>query len=179
MPVTINGSGLASGVTSVPNLATFPAGPRLANVNMPVGSVLQVVSTTITSTFSSTATSATDITGFTVSITPSSTSSKILVLFSCVGASTNSFNLYLVRNGSLIDLGTGASYSNSTIGGIPTGNASYAYSWNAHYLDSPATTSSVTYKIQGATDAGTFYIGKRNDTFSCSPSTITVMEIAG
>jgi len=49
---------------------------------MPTGSVIQVQSTTKTNTFSTTSTSFTDVTGLSVSITPISTSSKILVIYS-------------------------------------------------------------------------------------------------
>lgn len=141
--------------------------------------VIQVVSTTITTTFSSTSTSPVDITGWTVTITPQNTTSKILVMFSGVGSASNSLNLYLNRNGTNIDLGSGGSTKNATIATIPTGNGAYAYSYSAQYLDSPSTTSAVTYKIQGDTDGGTFYIGRRGQTTDFnSPTTITVMEIA-
>ena len=140
--------------------------------------VKQVVSTTSTTIFSSSATSPTDITGWTATITPTSTNSKILVIFNAIGASTNSINLYLNRNGTNIALGATATY-NGTLSSIPTGNAGYSYSYAGHFLDSPASASAVVYKIQGATDAGTFYVNRNTNGSFSSPATITLLEISG
>jgi len=140
---------------------------------------VQIVSTTSTTTFTSTATSPTDVTGFTVTITPTNANNKILVMFSTTGSATNSLNLYLNRNGTNIALGSGGSSKNATICSVPTGNNAYLYSYSANFLDSPATTSAVTYKIQADTDGGTFYINRRgSDALFASPATITVMELA-
>ena len=57
---------------------------------LPTGSILQVVSTTKTDTFTSTSTSMVDITGLSATITPSSTSSKILVMASVASGNTGS-----------------------------------------------------------------------------------------
>jgi hypothetical protein len=152
MPVTIRGSG-----------------------QVPV----QVVSTTSTTLFTSTSTTPVDITGFTVTITPTSASNKIFVMFSFCGSASASANFYLNRNGTNIDLGSGGSVRNATICIVPTGNAGYMYSNSAEYLDSPATTSAVTYKIQCDVDSGTLYVNRRSDTLFASPATITVMEISG
>ena len=160
---------------------TLPAvsGTIITTGNRPAGSVLQVVSTTSTTLFSSTATSPTDITGFTVTITPTSATSKILIMFSCAASATNSLNFYLNRNGTNINLGSGGSAKNATICSVPSGNAGFMYSYALNFLDSPATTSAVTYKIQADTDGGTFYINRRgSDALFASPATITVMEIA-
>jgi hypothetical protein len=155
---------------------TFPN----STVQASAGQVLQVVSTTSTTTFSSTSTTPVDITGLSVSITPKFSTSKVLVVFSTTGSATDSLNLYLNRNGTNIDLGSGGSAKNATISSVPTGNSAFVYSYSAQYLDSPATTSAVTYKIQSDTNAGTFYIGRRGSgTDFNSPSSITVMEIAG
>jgi len=172
MPVTINGSGLASGVTSVPNLQSFPAGPRLANVNMAVGSVLQVVSNTFSTEVSTSSSSFSD-TGLTASITPSSTSSKILVFVDVQAVkkdNTTGVDLILVRGSTTI-----AQFAHNT--GY---NASTAYniigSASCGYVDSPASTSSTTYKVQMASSAnsGTARINDNTNT-----STIVLMEIAG
>jgi hypothetical protein len=47
-----------------------------------------------------------------------------------------------------------------------------------NFLDSPATTSATTYKIQVKTNSGTVYLNRRLSTDTASTSTITVMEIA-
>ena len=189
MPVTINGSGLASGVTSVPNLATFPAGPRLANVNMPVGSVLQVVSATKTDTFSTTSTTYVDVTGLSVSITPTSTSSKIVVSFMFNGGvdtSSQGIILQLVRNSTPICVGDAVGSRPSCTASIGVGSTYSVEAFSGSYLDSPATTSATTYKIQMIANAGvTAYVNRsvtdRNTSLydPRTASTITVMEIAG
>lgn len=180
MSVTINGSGLASGVTSVPNLATFPAGPRLAQVNMPAGAVLQVVQGKLSSSFSVSNTGQND-TGLTATITPSSTSSKILCLVTLNGIRTNNttYNtyIYLLRNGSNLDgVGTFSSFFcyyaatqlNGRVGTVTN-----------MILDTPATTSACTYKIQFACESAssTAYLNDQNT--QLTPSTIILMEIAG
>ena len=174
MPVSqIQNASLASGVPSAAKL--------------PAGSVLQVVSTTKTDTFSTSSTSWTDITGLSVSITPTSSSSKILVMYSLMTGETSSqFPLMrLVRGSTAIAVGDAS--------GIRTQVSSVAWSSGAvnasdmqsmNFLDSPATTSSTTYKIQTInTQPQTIYVNRsaRDDNGSYEPrgvSTITVMEIA-
>ena len=69
MPVSINGNtGVVTGLAALPDSA------------MSSGSIIQVVSTTKTDTFSTSSSSFTDITGLSVSITPASSSNKILIL---------------------------------------------------------------------------------------------------
>jgi len=154
------------------------------------GAVLQVVSTTKTDTFSSTTTGAfTDITSFSVSITPTSSSSKILVLYVAeIGLSTtvNTMLLRLMRDSTAINIGnTNGSRSRATTSQQTlysnTNNTSRTISGN--FLDSPATTSSITYKIQFRNSSGTFYLNRDgeygdNTTNATGASTITVMEIA-
>ena len=187
MPVTITGAGTASGVTSVPNLQSFPAGPRLANVNMPVGSVLQVVSTTKTDKFSYSAadTNFYDVTGLSASITPSSTSSKILVMASVLISDTNAsyyslMGVRIARSGTAVGTGT-ASFA-SGIASVSAADSSSAYaSVPLLYLDSPSSTSALTYNIQiNQRIGGTVVIQVNADRggSAIGSSTITVMEIA-
>jgi len=101
---------------------------------MPTGSVIQTLSVTKTDTFSSSSTSFIDITGFSVSITPISTSSKILIV-GVLTASTglqNTITGYaqLVRNSTAI--GNGAD-------GLATQNAAdgnFTTQWAFNFLDS-------------------------------------------
>ena len=60
--------------------STFGGAIDANNINV-TGNILQVVSTTKTDTFSTTSTSYVDITGLSVSITPTSTSSKIFIKY--------------------------------------------------------------------------------------------------
>ena len=170
MPVTINGSGLASGVTSVPNLQSFPIGPRLDGANMPVGSVLQVVNATYATQVS--VNSGTATTGLTTSITPKFATSKILVLVSQ--------NFYLAFSGGANLYGYFSLQRNSTA--IYTGQTAelqlnnaiqYGGRWCVNISDSPATTSSTSYTVYYTEQSG-------NATFQNGGTTsfITLMEVA-
>jgi len=148
------------------------------------GGILQVVSTTKTDTFSTTSTSFTDITGLSATITPRSTSSKILVNITVSGIGTDVSNsgntgFILVRDSTPIAVATGG--TTQFTGQLSRRSiASTAFSLNssAMTLDSPATTSSVTYKAQGRALAGTLYINRDGDN-TASVSTITLIEVAG
>ena len=156
---------------------------------LPAGSVLQVVSTTKTDTFSSATTNAfTDITGLSVSITPTSSSNKILVMASVQGINTDS-NAYfrLVRDATAIGVGatSGSRSSVSSSNVFTSANTANAMLGSSfQFLDSPSTTSSTTYKIQFITDVGTTYVNRTSTDGNFlytgrSQSTITVMEIKG
>ena len=148
--------------------------------------VLQVVKTDI---FSTTSTSWVDITGMTVNITPKSANSKILIMgdLKIGGTSNCSVNIALVRNGTQIYIGdTRGSRQRVTYATSNDTNLNDVYASCNVYLDSPATTSAVTYKFQMRTEAGntgTGYLntdGENPDTQegSTSASSITVMEVA-
>ena len=159
---------------------TVPTGNQIVQA----GAVLQVVSTTKTDSFSTTSATFVDVTGVSVSITPSATSSKILVLVDGVVGNTASANLSpinLVRNSTNIAQSTGAGTANATIT-IYTNNAINNSGFSISFLDSPSTTSSVTYKLQTRTNnaGSSATIGRiAADTNWGSITSITVMEIAG
>jgi hypothetical protein len=148
------------------------------------GAVLQVVSTTKTDTFSTASGSHVDITGMSVSITPTSSSNKILIVVTigCIGTDGNAaVALRLLRGSTVIaqpDVGTADArdgffqFYNNNQTGIGVGAS-------VNFLDSPATTSSTTYKVSAYTNAGTCYVNRLpGDSNWHSTSTITVMEIA-
>ena len=149
-----------------------------ARSNWGAGGVLQVLSTTKTDSFSSSSAPFVDITGLSVAITPSSTSSKILVMATvAVGNSSNNAQLNLVRNGTNISQSTSGTANNTVAMDFPSSYKLITYP--IMYLDSPATTSAVTYKIQLGPNGATAYINVRGtDQYFGSTSTITVMEIA-
>ena len=150
------------------------------------GKVLQVVSTTKTDTFTTSSASWTDLTGLTVSITPSSTSSEILVSYDIGMSNTNStYRAYarLVRGSTGIAVGDSAgSRQQCTSMMRPAANNAYAQS-SITYLDSPATTSATTYKVQiGSFNGNTVTVNRDGDDTDFSEgarmaSSITVMEI--
>jgi hypothetical protein len=144
------------------------------------GKVLQVVSTTYSTATTIASTSMTD-TGITLSITPTLSSSKILVLMSVVSQiQRNSSNAggsaQLMRGATAI-----LSYTGNDIGWQfnSNGNGTNTYdkaSFSVVYLDAPATTSSTTYKLQGRSEV-TSNSGQIIFQADNSPSTITLMEI--
>lgn len=137
------------------------------------GKIGQVLSTFKSNGFSSTSTTNVDVTGLSVSITPAATSSTILVIVNYyIEASTGIVLLDLVRGSTVIGPGVGGTTFNSGTGG--NGGQGGAY----HFLDSPATTSATTYKIQGRISAaGTFYVGRNAADSWRTGVSITAMEV--
>ena len=187
MPISINGG---TGVITGVSVGGLPDG--IVDADMMAsgvcGKVLQVVSTTKTDTFTSTSgTSWTDITGLSTAITPSATSSKILVCWNLsLGTAANN-NVYcrLLRGSTAISVGDSeGSRNQSTGGGVPYADYGWAGVISGTYLDSPSTTSATTYKIQLAGQASVTLCVNRNEnngdhnySVGRTASTITVMEI--
>lgn len=154
------------------------------------GKILQATSTTKTDTFSTTSSTLVDITGLSVSITPSSSSSKILIIAyinGVIDASSGSYGgrLQLVRGSTNIAQGDAAGSRQ-----VGTGHLGGEDNWPFYqcttitFLDSPSTTSSTTYKMQCAhTQSRTIRINAgANDTDSATyalrtVSSITAMEV--
>ena len=192
--IALSGNAAGAGVFTIaaPNSAssftsTLPAVTGTLLSNKTPGTVLQVLSTTKTDTFSTTSTSFTDITGLSISITPSSATSKILVMASLCGGvngGTNAAQYRLVRGSTAIAVADAAgSRTQSTSALNYQIDANRIDSYTFQTLDSPATTSATTYKVQIITSASTAYINRSfNDTdlavWGRTVSTITVMEVA-
>ena len=166
MSVTISGDGTITGLDA-DGISSQPVFP---------GNVLQVVSATYATEVASSTDTFVD-TGLTASITPTSASSKILVLVFQNGlfktsASTNTcIDLQLLRGATNL-------LSPNVIGAaLETGtNSADVASASVAYLDSPATTSSTTYKTQFRSRNNTAAV--RVQYANLSNSTITLMEIA-
>lgn len=159
------------------------------------GKVLQVVQTVKTDTFTTTSGTLVDVTGLSVTITPSSTSSKILV-FANVWASASYYvgHIGLFRDSTELGLADAASNRPRSLMDFVGDNAMMAthgqvLCLSAHYLDSPSSTSALTYKIKAArrydnSTSPTTYINRSvpdRDTNTYDhrkSSVITVMEIA-
>jgi hypothetical protein len=163
--------------------ATFVAGTVLtaAQMNDLRGAfrVLQVVQATKANTFSTTSATYVDVTDLSVSITPSATSSKILVLMSVqLAATTGDAIARLVRGATAIAVGTGGTGYNGT-GMASSSYPNSMFTIATEFLDSPATTSATTYKVQAQANSGTAVVNRRGfDTAYGGFSTITVMEIS-
>ena len=146
----------------------------LPAANLPIGSVLQVVQGTTNTAVTSALTSYTD-TGLTASITPKFATSKILVIVHQngvdkeTGSVTNAVQLTLLRGASEILM-----FSNYT-GYTGTDLRLLIGSTSVAFLDSPATTSSTTYKTQFRNKIAASVVAVQSNS---GYSTITLMEIA-
>lgn len=175
---------------------TVPTGKKLNAVDVSgiyaPGTTIQTVCTEYQGLFSTTSATPVDVTGFSVDITPKFATSKIMVTVSIAFGFTNDAYPYalLLRNGVSISTGNTATGNqrNVFLGGYGT-NASAATYWRMHQpsktlLDSPNTTSTVTYKIQLASPyVGAGHINKQDSVVDAvyiqrPTSTITVTEIA-
>ena len=153
-------------------------------------SVLQVVQTVKTDTFTTASTSYVDVTGLSVSITPKFVTSKVLVIATVAvsnAAAGEATHVGLVRDSTQIGLGesSGSRPRSSFFSYTPSGtdNNRVIENGTIYFLDSPATTSATTYKIQiraGGNTATLNRSGQDPDSGNAGRpiSTITVMEIA-
>lgn len=151
-----------------------------------LGQVLQVVSTTLSDNFTCTAhLSFTTITGLAVNITPSSSSNKILVLMNVATGGVGPCGCQLLRDSTNIGGGDSEGIrSQSIIGG--GGSSTSVNSQFGMILDTPNTTSQITYQVQGKANSGSnpLYINQNatdsnGSTTHRTSSTITAIEIAG
>jgi len=151
------------------------------------GTVLQVQNSIKTDTLASAGANAWNDIGLSVNITPISTSSKIFVNVSVSGGLNNSNTwLAVLRDSTYLGLGDSAgSRLQCTFGNLFTfGDANIMKTHSFQLLDSPSSTSQLTYKVQVRSLANTWYINRTvNDTntgdIGRASSSITVMEIAG
>jgi len=143
----------SAGAGAVPTFAALPGG----------GKVLQIQSLLGGNDFSSTSTSFTDVSGMLLTITPSATNSKILLLCNTNLYQNTDAAYVAMRWERAISGGATTAFGNGTYG------QSFARSAQAHdfwagvgmtYLDSPNTTSEITYQVQASTTgSGTLQIG--------------------
>jgi hypothetical protein len=149
----------------------------------PVTKILQVVSVFKDDAFSMTGTTFTDVTGLSVSITPQSSSSKIICMGQLnTGVITNQLMFaQLVRGSTAIGNGTSGNSINAlTTSGVGANTIAMA-TVPIFLVDSPATTSATTYKIQIKAGAGGIlaYVNRRqNDTEIGGSSTLILMEVS-
>ena len=172
--------------TSATNATNISSG-TLPSARLPAGTVLQVVQVVKTDTFSGTA-NATEIsvTGISATITPSSSSSKILILAHIMYSSVlTTYGGYFKRNSTAIGLGAAGSGQQLVSMGmafVTDGNQTNTFIYS--YLDSPATTSSTTYQFFVNNDNNVAIYFNRSSTDQANAtgkrgiSTVTLMEIA-
>lgn len=175
---------LANGAVTSAKLA------GLTSTDMPTGSVLQVVQVTKTDTQIITSnTVEQEISDLAASITPVSTSSKILVTvhlsYSCYGTT---YKMYFKRGGSIVSGSTGDSRGSRQSATIPLGyptDANQGQVGSFSFLDSPASTSQVDYTFFVINDNNLSLFINRSDTDQNNNiggnyiSMVTLTEIAG
>jgi hypothetical protein len=155
------------------------------------GHVVQVRSTPKTDVFTTSSTTYTPITGLTASITPTSATSKVLVTlqlsFGLGGLSPIVFGSFRLTGGNAGTYkgATPGSRRDAVFGGTSdVNNASVMLSGSIIFLDSPNTTSPITYGVETITRSGGFITINRahgdgdNDFLTRGASSITLMEIA-
>jgi len=154
------------------------------------GAVLQVVSAMKTDVFTTTSGTFTTVTGLSASITPVSTSSKILVLTQiAVGGVSNTRmgQFKVTRGGTDVYIGDAdGSRIRAIFGGFMTPNINaILFSFPINFVDTPATTSSVTYQVETRRNAaGTVFVNRNAEDINDADGTrgassIILMEIAG
>ena len=150
--------GLPAGTVTGTNLANNSVTRPKVNI---AGTWLQIVSTTKTDTFVTSNTGWTAVTGLSITITPTSTSSKILLMCSVNYDSTRS------NSGGGFAFARGGSILSGAIGGAAGGRYRVTMDFGANanadqsgmsrsfmYVDSPATTAAQTYQIYLYQDSG-------------------------
>jgi len=148
---------LQSGSVTSAKIAT--AANTIPRSAMTAGAILQVVQVVKTDSFAGSAGATwADVSGMSASITPTSASSKILVTVDMKGAGGNDYSIIrarLLRGSTAIYVGDASGSRPQSIGQFymaSGGGPYYIAQLGGTYLDSPATTSSVTYKIQIGAD---------------------------
>lgn len=180
MPITLDGT---NGITLGGSILNSSSTPILQQT----GSVLQVVTATTSTAVAVASTTYTD-TGLSATITPTSSTSKILVIvnqeYLVNRSNVNAYAGVRLVRGSTTILTPLADATGPYEFGIGAGGATTTELWGRHsisYLDSPSTTSAVTYKTQGRAYVAT---SSEKITFQATggtnngTSTIILMEIA-
>ena len=190
--VAIKGPASTTGNNAFELTVPGTASGTILTSNSSLGKILQVVSVTKTDTFSVSASTGnySDITGLSASITPSASSNKILIHFqSSYSANVGQRGSFrLLRGSTVINAAAadGSSTNQTIFPGICTrDNTSMSVPVAGSHVDSPSTTSSITYKLQVGAEstASTIYVnadasGSTGNTNYKGVSNIILMEVA-
>jgi hypothetical protein len=171
----------------------FTGSPTLNGSPLTSGKILQVVTVTKTDTFSTTSTTPVDVTGLSVTITPASASSKVLVVATIpLGHSASAVDqaafAQLLRGSTEVFRGDAAGSRTRAIGATSVHATDWGHSWGifhiaAHFIDEPASASALTYKVQAWQSGGSgAFIGSSGVDadavrYARVPSSLTVMEV--
>ena len=186
MPIsTIGQNGLNAPLSlTTPNLGTPSAinlsnATSLAKAALPSGAVLNAYSAAGNTQLSVGTTSQIDVPNLSITLTPVSASSKFILMVSIQyalnGNNTQGFSIYAVRNGSNISNDpSSANYENYFPNSF-LNPGSIRLRTSQNFYDSPATASSITYKIQVAgQNTNVFYLNSDSVYYS----TLIILEVA-
>jgi hypothetical protein len=189
---SLNATNLGSGTVPTARLGSGSASSSvfLSGANTWIGAgggkMGQFLSTTKTDTFGIVSDSAwTSITGFSVDITPSATSSKIWIWYHLERSNysnTQNMSTRLRRDSTVIGVGTAAGSRHVVTTGPYKAENNYNMPNTHGFLDSPSSTSAITYDVQilgnGSAQQINYYGSDSDTAFSGrSVSTISVMEV--
>lgn len=151
------------------------------------GKIIQVVTGTKSDVYTSNENSFTDVTGMNASITPTSSSNKVLVCYSINWSGTGGghYRHRMLRGSTVVNMGDADGSCERVLGGGYMANGYLIHCSAGSFLDSPSTTSSTTYKIQHARHSGGSWTLNRNGQYSGGAayilrgptSHITLMEV--
>ena len=138
------------------------------------GKVLQVVTAQKTDTFSTSSTSDTTVTGLSLNITPSATTSKILVMINlsaCMGSftdsdgsnSNNRVNIFRGSTNIVDDLVTSPGSRTGTLAQHGFRKFQHIEALHFHLVDTPSTTSQLTYTVKVKARSSTIFVNKMSD----------------
>jgi len=173
-----------SGATGVNKIQT----DAIEHLDLPSGCVLQVLQAMVTGHSSTTSVSFVDVSGLSISITPKSTSSKILVTADLNMGTGSGFRAHgrILRDSTALGVGTVTGSRSPSTFAVRSKDNGYLNNVSATVLDSPSTTSAITYKVQimaeytsGVTYVNRTFSDANNSTYPRTASMITVQEIAG
>ena len=186
MPVTINGNGHISGLvlgglgSNVVN-STSLHNDAVTSAHMPSNTIVQVVQKFKNDPESTAGNSHTAIPGLTVVITPTSSSNKILYsghLYLASSGSECAFRLTRTVGGTTTEIATPSTFTDDEDGTFHHGGGSRYGGQSFEFLDSPNTTSAITYGITWQTHSGTTYLNRTWDAnWFHGISTLTAKEI--
>lgn len=175
-------------MTTANDLANFvnPANARVKGSVQPSGSIIQVVQVVKTDTYTQNSNSFTTVPGLSATITPVSTSSRILVAVTVNSAVASNYNIIsrISRNGTPVFIGDASGSRPRALNqGFKT-SVEYTDTISATFVDSPASTSALTYAYQVKSGV-TLYVNRTEadrdtaDYDARMASSIILMEIAG
>ena len=133
-----------------------------------------VVQALKTDSFTSSSTSYVAITGLTATITPTTDTSKILVFVSCNIRGRYDINVRLKRDSTVIG---NDPWKNAGQGNVAS-NAQLTTLLSALYLDSPATTSAVTYSVEVKTSISSSFVVNADQTPTDLQAEVVLIEVA-